>query len=268
VIGPAVAGLMIAAFDISVAFFVNGASFLAVIVALLLMRPNELRTPPPILRPRTARAVLVSVGEGLSYARRTPAVLLPVVVVGLAATIGMNFQVTIPPYVRDVLGGDAAAFGFLMAASGLGSVAAALYLATRRRPSAWAIAVGATMLGAGLLLAAAVPVYAVALPAMALAGFGAIWMAANGNTLIQATVPDELRGRVISVYTTVFAGSTPIGALFAGFLASRWGAVAALLVGGALTVAVGVTALGWLRRHRSIGTGPAEPVPAAASAAH
>ncbi len=216
VIGPAVAGLMIAAFDISVAFFVNGASFLAVIVALLLMRPAELRTPPPILRPRTARAVLVSVGEGLSYARRTPAVLLPVVVVGLAATIGMNFQVTIPPYVRDVLGGDAAAFGFLMAASGLGSVAAALYLATRRRPSAWAIAVGATMLGAGLLLAAAVPVYAVALPAMALAGFGAIWMAANGNTLIQATVPDELRGRVISVYTTVFAGSTPIGALFAG----------------------------------------------------
>jgi MFS family permease len=268
VIGPAVAGLMIAAFDISVAFFVNGASFVAVIVALLLMRPDELRTPPPILRPRTARAVLVSVGEGLSYARRTPAVLLPVVVVGLAATIGMNFQVTIPPYVRDVLGGDAAAFGFLMATSGLGSVAAALFLATRRRPSAWAIAVGATMLGAGLLLAAAVPVYAVALPAMALAGFGAIWMAANGNTLIQATVPDELRGRVISVYTTVFAGSTPIGALFAGFLASRWGAVAALLVGGVLTVAVGVTALAWLRRHRSIGTGPAEPVATAASATH
>ena len=161
--------------------------------------------------------------------------LLPVVVVGLAATIGMNFQVTIPPFARDVLGGDAAAFGFLMTASGVGSVAAALYLATRRRPSPWAIAAGATMLGAGLLLAAAVPVYAVALPALAFAGFGAIWMAANGNTLIQATVPDELRGRVISVYTTVFAGSTPIGALFAGFLASRWGAVAALAVGGVLT---------------------------------
>jgi MFS family permease len=155
-----------------------------------------------------------------------------------------------------------------MTATGVGAVAAALYLATRRRPSAWAIPVGATMLGAGLLLAAAFPVYAVALPALAFAGFGAIWMAANGNTLIQATVPDELRGRVISVYTTVFAGSTPIGALFAGFLASRWGAVAALLVGGALTVAVGVTALAWLRRHRTIGTGQAEPVPTAASAAH
>jgi MFS family permease len=263
VVGPAVAGIMIAAFDISIAFFINGASFLAVIVGLLLMRPEELRPAPPIRRPRTVHEVIVSVGEGITYARRTPAVLLPVVVVGLAATIGMNFQVTIPPFARDVLGGDAASFGFLMTASGLGSVAAALYLATRRRPSPWAIAVGATMLGAGLLLMAAVPVYAVALPALAVAGFGAIWMAANGNTLIQATVPDELRGRVISVYTTVFAGSTPIGALFAGFLASRWGAVVALAVGGSLTIVVGVAALAWLRRHRTIGVGPAEHAAAA-----
>jgi MFS family permease len=260
VVGPAVAGITIAAFNISIAFFVNGASFLAVIVALVLMRPDELHAPPSMRRPNTVRAVLASVGEGLTYARRTPAVLLPVVVVGLAATIGMNFQVTIPPFARDVLAGDAAAFGFLMTASGLGSVVAALYLATRRRPSTWAIPIGATMLGAGLLLVAALPVYPVALPALAFAGFGAIWMAANGNTLIQATVPDELRGRVISVYTTVFAGSTPIGALFAGFLASRWGPVAALAVGGILTTIVGVAAMAWLRRHQAIGAGPAEPV--------
>ena len=267
VVGPAVAGLLIAAFDLSIAFFVNGVSFLAVIVGLLLMRPGELRTPPPIPRPHSVREVIASVGEGVGYSRRTPAVLLPVVVVGLAATIGMNFQVTIPPLARDVMGGDAASFGFLMTASGLGSVAAALFLATRRRPSPWAIAGGATMLGAGLLLVAAVPAYVVALPALAVAGFGAIWMAAHGNTLIQATVPDELRGRVISVYTTVFAGSTPIGALFAGFLASRWGAVAALAVTGSLTVVVGLGALAWLRRHRAIGTSPVEHVPTAAPGA-
>jgi MFS family permease len=260
VVGPAVAGIMIAAFDISIAFFINGASFLAVIVGLVLMRPDELNAAPNIPRPRTVHDVLASVGEGITYARRTPAVLLPVVVVGLAATIGMNFQVTIPPFARDVLAGDAAAFGFLMTASGLGSVVAALFLATRRRPSAWAIAVGATMLGVGLLLVAAVPVYLVALPGLAFAGFGAIWMAANANTLIQATVPDELRGRVISVYTTVFAGSTPFGALFAGFLASRWGAVTALAVGGVLTIVVGLGALAWLRRHRAIEVGLAEPV--------
>jgi MFS family permease len=252
VVGPAVAGITIAAFDISIAFFINGASFLAVIVALLMMRPEDLRTPPPIPRPRTVHEVIASVGEGVGYARRTPAVLLPVVVVGLAATIGMNFQVTIPPFARDVLGGDAATFGFLMTASGLGSVAAALFLATRSRPSPWAIGAGATMLGAGLIAVAAVPVFALAIPALAMAGFGAIWMAANGNTLIQATVPDALRGRVISVYTTVFAGSTPIGALFAGALASRWGAVVALGVGGILTVVVGVAALLWLRRHEVV----------------
>ncbi len=260
VVGPAVAGLTIAVFDISVAFFLNGASFLAVIVALLLMRAEELRTPTPIPRPHSVREVVASVGEGISYSRRTPAVLLPVVVVGLAATIGMNFQVTIPPFARDVLGGDAATLGFLMAASGVGSIAAALFLATRRRPSPWAIAGGATVLGVGLLVVAAVPVFGVALVALAVAGFGAIWMAANGNTLIQATVPDELRGRVISVYTTVFAGSTPIGALFAGALASRWGAVAALAVGGVLTVTVGVAALLWLRRHRVVAAAPGSPV--------
>jgi MFS family permease len=258
VVGPAVAGIAIAVFDISIAFFINGLSFLAVIVALLAMRAEELRTPPPIPRPRTVRAVLASVGEGIGYTRRTPSVLLPVVVVGLAATIGMNFQVTIPPFARDVLGGDSTTFGFLMTASGLGSVTAALLLATRRHPSPWAIAGGATMLGAGLLAMAAFPMFAVALAALAFAGFGAIWMAANGNTLIQATVPDELRGRVLSVYTTVFAGSTPIGALFAGAIASRWGAVAALAVGGILTVAIGVVALAWLRRHRDVGV----PAPA------
>ena len=272
VIGPAIAGVTIAVFDISIAFFLNGLSFVAVIVGLLLMRAEELRTPPPIPRPNGVRGVVASVGEGISYSRRTPSVLLPVVVVGLAATIGMNFQVTIPPFARDVLGGDAATFGFLMTASGLGSVAAALFLATRRRPSPWAIAWGAAMLGLGLLVVAAIPVFAVALPALAFTGFGAIWMAANGNTLIQATVPDELRGRVISVYTTVFAGSTPLGALFAGFIASTWGPVAALLVGGILTTAVGGSALLWLRAHpaaarpnfpRSGSALPAAPLPAA-----
>ncbi len=260
VLGPAVAGLTIAAFDISIAFFLNGISFLAVIVGLLLMRDDELRLPPPIPRPRTVGAVIASVGEGVGYVRRTPVVIFPVIVVGLAATLGMNFQVTIPPFARDVLGGDAASFGFLMTASGLGSVAAALYLATRRRPSAWAIAIGAIALGLGLVATAAVPVYLVAAVALGAAGFGAIWMAANGNTLIQATVPDELRGRVMSVYTTVFAGSTPIGGLIAGAIASALGPAAAIGIGGALTFLVGGVAFLWLRAHRDVAAAAQAPM--------
>jgi MFS family permease len=264
VVGPAIAGLAISAFDLSIAFLLNGLSYVAVIVALLAMREGELHGSPPIPRPRSLRGVGDTLAEGLAYVRATPAVLLAVVVVGLASTLGMNFQVTIPPYARDVLGGDAATFGFLMAASGVGSIAAALFLATRRRPSAWAIGIGAVLLGLGLVAAAALPSYAVALPALAVAGFGAIWMAANGNTLIQATVPDALRGRVMSVYTTIFAGSTPIGALIAGAIASGWGAVAALAVGGGLTILVGAAALLWLRRHRAVAGVPSSsptPVP-------
>ena len=196
VIGPAVAGLTIAATNTGVAFLINGASFLAVIVGLLMMRDSELRSPPPMRRPRTAREVVASVGEGVSYVRQTPVVLFSVVVVGLAATIGMNFQVTIPPFARATLGGDAADFGFLMTATGLGSVAAALWLASRRRPAPWLIPSGAALLGAALILIAVLPRIAVALPALTLAGFGAIGMAATGNTTIQTVVPDELRGRV------------------------------------------------------------------------
>jgi MFS family permease len=128
VVGPAVAGLTIAATSTGSAFLVNAASFLAVIIGLLMMRDSELHSPPPMRRPHTVREVVASVGEGVSYVRRTPVVLYSVVVVGLAATIGMNFQVTIPPFAKATLGGDAADFGFLMTATGLGSVAAALWL--------------------------------------------------------------------------------------------------------------------------------------------
>ncbi len=251
VVGPAVAGLTIAAFDISMAFFINAASFLAVIAGLVMMRDSELRVPPPMRRPRTAGQVVASIGEGLRYVRQVPVVLMAVSIVGFASTIGMNFQVTIPPLARTTLAGGAGDFGFLMAATGVGSIAAALYLATRRRPNPWSIPIGAIGLGVGLLAVAVVPLYGVALPMLAVAGFGAIWMAASANTAIQATVPDELRGRVMSVYTTIFAGSTPIGALLAGWLASAWGPLAALAAGGAGSIVVGALGLVWLRTNRS-----------------
>jgi MFS family permease len=262
VVGPAIAGLAIAAFDISSAFFINGASYVAVVVALVLMRDSEMHARPVVKRPGSLRDVFGSVGEGIAHVRTTPLMLFAVVTVGLAATLGMNFQVTVAPFARDTLGGGAAEFGFLMTASGVGSVAAALFLATRRRPSAWAIAGGAVALGAGLVLAAALPRFSSALVAMTIAGGGAIWMAANGNTLIQSIVPDELRGRVIGVYMTVFAGSTPIGGVIAGALASALGAAAAIGIGGVSTLAVGAVGLFWLRRHQS---GPLRGAPTVAT---
>ena len=129
IVGPAIAGLTIGAFDISVAFLVNGLTFLAVIVAYALMREAELESPPVLNRPHTVRDVGRTLAEGIRYVRHTDLVLLATVVVGLVCLFGMNFSVVIPALARDVLHTDAAGYGFLMAASGIGSLVAALSIA-------------------------------------------------------------------------------------------------------------------------------------------
>ena len=248
IVGPAIAGLTIGAFDISVAFLVNGFSFLAVIVAYALMRENELASPPEFNRPHTVREVGRTLAEGLRYVRRTDLVLLATVVVGLVSLFGMNFSVIIPALARDVLHTDATGYGFLMAASGIGSLLAALSIAFSGRPTPAMIARGALLLGLAEIAAAAVHVFPLALLAMGFVGFGAIAMAATANTMIQLAVPDELRGRVMSVYTTVFVGSTPFGGLLMGWIASRFGVDVSLAFAGTACAMLGLLAFWWLRR--------------------
>jgi MFS family permease len=251
IVGPAVAGLTIGAFDISVAFLLNGLSFLAAIVAYLAMRDEELATLAGLRRPTSIAEVGTTLAEGLRYVRATEVVLLATVVVGLASTFGMNFGVIIPALARDVLHTDAAGFGFLMAASGLGSLTAALGIAFSGRSRTAIIAGGAVVLGLAEVAAAVVGVFPLAMIAMAFVGFGAISMAATANATIQLAVPDELRGRVISVYTTVFVGSTPFGGLLMGWIASRFGVEASLAVGGIACAVIGGLAFVWLRRIRA-----------------
>jgi len=251
VVGPAIAGLLIGAFDISAAFLINGLSFLAVIAAYMAMRDSELRPMEPLARPRGWHDVVENLAEGARYVRDTPLVLLSCVVVGLGATFGMNFQVLVPPLADDVLGVGASGFGFLMAASGVGSLAAALMIAFSLRVRARWIAIGAVALGVGSLFLAWSPSYPVALLAMLVAGAGGITMAVTANTTIQTGVPDQLRGRVMSVYTTVFAASVPVGGLLAGWIASRWGVGTAFAAGGIVTLAIGVWSWFWVMRVRA-----------------
>ena len=228
------------------------------IAGLLLMNQSELRSPPVIARPHTAREVVANLGEGLGYVRRTPIVLLAVVVVGLVATFGMNFNVFVPAMARDVLGAGAAGFGFLMAATGLGSLASALAIAASGRPRTTWIVGGALLTGVLLVAFAVSRSFAISLVALFGVGAGAIGMAATANTVIQTTVPDHLRGRVVSVYLTVFAGSTPIGGLLFGALASAFGIATSVAIGGALSTLVGAGGFVWLRRlaPQSIGQSP------------
>jgi MFS family permease len=248
VIGPALAGLAIGAFGVALAFFIDALSYLAVIGALLAMDEDALHTRKGIVRPETPGQVLEHLRDGLGYVRSTPIVLMSISVIGLISTFAMNFSVIVPTLTQLVFHSDATGYGFLMAAMGVGSLLAALAIAFSGRTGPIVIGIGAMLLGAGEIVVGVSGNYLVALVAMVFAGFGGIAMAATCNTVIQLTVPDHLRGRVMSVYTTVFAGSTPIGGPLMGWVASAFGPAISMTAGGVIAALTGAGALTWVRR--------------------
>ena len=256
VVGPAIAGIAIGAFGVAIAFLIDAISFLAVLVALFAMREGSLRPAPRLAEMRSVRAVFDNLAEGLSYVRHTGVALLAITVIGVVATFGINFSVVIPPLASLTLNVGAAGYGFLMAASGVGSLVAALLIAFRgTRPSRMLL--GALVLGAAEMVMGGSNSYALDLVLMFTAGAGSIAMMATANTTLQLAVPDELRGRVMSVYTTVFAGASPIGGVAIGAIAANAGAQAALFVGGLISVLAGIGGVVWYRRLRSSGQIPA-----------
>jgi len=233
VVGPAIAGLLIGWLGVTPLFLLNGISFIAVIIALLMIDATQLivQAPAPVARQSTIQQLR----EGLDYVRQTPVVLTIMVLLGVLATFGMNFNVLIPLYAANVLKIGASGYGFLMAAMGTGSLVAALVLAfVARRPSLRVLLLAATAF-TGLEFAFAASRW-VPLSVLLIAGIGfaMIIFTAMANTALQTASPDHLRGRVMSVYTTVFVGTTPIGSEFTGALAGAWGAPAALVIGAAL----------------------------------
>ena len=252
VIGPAIGGVLIGVIGVAGCFAVNGASFLAVLLALLFMRAEELRPAPRTPRPRTVADVLISLAEGVRFVARTPLIALCVFVIGVISGVAMNFNVIVPILARSVLEIGAPGLGLLMAAIGFGSLSGALAVAMLRRPRTIVVIGGAAALGALSIVAGVVSgsgaAWAAAVTGVALfgAGFGAIAMAATANASIQTSTPPALRGRVMSVYTTVFAGSTPIGGLGTGAVVSLIGAPGALIVAGGLAlIATAYAAARW-----------------------
>jgi MFS family permease len=240
-VGPAVAGFAIAAIGEGWVIMVNGASYVFVIAALLAMR-----LPPRVL-PSQPGPVLHRLREGFTYAvgfRPIRAVLLLVATVAL---LGVPFTVLLPVIANDILGGGPRTLGFLMAATGLGALSAALYLAARSsvRGLGRIIVAAAMTFGLSLFLLAFARSLAVALPLLALAGFGMMAQMASSNTVLQTLVDDDKRGRVMSFYTMAFIGTAPLGSLLAGTVASRFGAPATLALGGAACMAA---ALAFRRR--------------------
>ena len=237
IIGPAIAGLTIAAIGIAPLFFINAASYVAMIVALLLMREQANFSPSVrMVVERNWHSVFDRLKEGLRYVRGDRQIFLAISVLGTVSLFALNFSVMIPLVARDLLGGNADTYGFLMSATGVGSLLSALTIAFGARPTMRRLLVGAGVIGISMIGLGISRNLFLSLGLMFLAGWGTIAMAATCNTLIQLNVPDVLRGRVASVYTTVFAGSTPFGGLFSGTMAALGGPGAALVVGGSMAI--------------------------------
>lgn len=247
VVGPALAGIAIARWGTAVAFYLNAASFVPVIIALLAIRSEG--------KPRRAsgRSMTDEIREGVRFALRTPRVTLTMAMVLAVSGFLFNYNVLIPLYVRDVLGQGAQAFGLIMATLGIGAVTGAVILAVlgRERPPVAALATPALVQAGSTAALAAVHHEALAIPLLFVMGFCGILFMASANSTVQLTVPDELRGRVMSLHTLMFAGITPFGAFLMGSIAQAGGVKAALLVsGGGGVISIVVLLVWWIARNR------------------
>ncbi|HUQ62455.1 MAG TPA: MFS transporter [Acidimicrobiales bacterium] len=241
-IGPAIAGVVIASAGLAPCFLLNGISYFAVVGALVAMRPAELHRGEPV-GDETRR-----VRAGLRYVRQTPellAVLLMLVVIG---TFGFNFIVVVPLLARFVFHAGPELYGALFSAMAAGSLAGALFTAARRGPTGSFLMGSAIAFGLACILSSLAPTVAWEAAALAVVGVTSMLFLATANSTLQLASRPAMRGRVMALYGLVLLGSTPVGAPLMGWIAEQWGARATLAVGGAMSLAAALVALGWSRR--------------------
>jgi MFS family permease len=235
-IGPGIGGVIIAAFGLKVAFMLNAISFVPIISALMLLDVSKLHTPD---RSRATRGnPLVELREGLAYAFQTPSAMLIIIMLIFVGTFGFNFTVMLPLINRYMLHNGSISLGFLLAALGFGSVISALLIAGRQAATksmifgggaCFAVLLGAVALSQWLVLTIVLLVFT---------GIASTVFQATANTSMQLTAPDHLRGRVMSVYMLLFAGSTPFGGFITGVMAQYLG------TGVAVGICAGLCGLG------------------------
>lgn len=247
VVGPGIAAALIALMGIPPLFLVNALSYIAVLIGLRMMDPALLHAP--VGQKARREPPLRQIRDGVAFALKTPPIRLALLMLLMISTFGMNFNIILPLLADSVYRSGATGFGILSSVLGAGSMIAALVLAgTVKRPRVGLLVGSATAFAALEIALALTRTQVVAYGALLMLGLATIAFTATANTLLQANSPDHLRGRVMSLYAMVFAGSTPIGALETGIVAGAFGAQAALVVGALPGLAV--AAYGWtvLRR--------------------
>ncbi len=227
IVGPALGGIALALLGAAWCFGLNGLTFLAVIVALIGMQF------PPIVSPgKPSRRLSAELGEGLRYVQQTPMVRNIILLMAVSSLFAMSYAVLLPAYAVDVLNVGEAGLGALNAAVGAGALVGALAAATMSNTpnKGMQITVGSLIFPTALIGLAFTHLFPLALVMLALAGFGVVTQNAVANTLVQSVVPDALRGRVTSIYSLMFFGAAPFGALLSGSLAQWLGTAMAIAI--------------------------------------
>jgi len=241
VVGPALAGVLIALVGTGWCFLYNGLSYLPVVAGLALMRPSELFRSEPL---RRSRGQLV---EGLRYAWSHPGLRTPLLMMAVIGTLSLNFSVILPLMATEVFHGGSSAFGLLFSTMGVGALMGALLSAARSSPTQRLLATAAVAFGALMTAAAVMPNFPLEIAALLPMGLFMVTLQATANSLLQLNAQPSFRGRIMALYVTVFIGTTPIGGPIVGFIAEHFGARTAMAVGGLAALLTGTAALALLR---------------------
>ncbi len=246
IVGPALAGGLIALWGVTPVFAINVATFAAMVVALMRMHTGKLQPRPP-------RRDSYRIGEALSYIAATPQLRVPLILMAVLGTLGFNFPVIMPLLARFSFGGEVSAYSLLMIAMGVGAIAGALVTSSRREVGPGLITAGASGFAVAGALATIAPTLPLEMAALVLLGAASVTFAASINAGLQLAAEPSMRGRVMAVYSVVFIGSTPIGGPIAGWLGETVSPRAPLLLGAIAAAGVAAVALLLSDRFRTTG---------------
>ena len=257
-IGPAVAGILIATVGTGICFLLNAVSFAAVVFSLTTMDGAQLAPSAPA--PRASGQLR----EGFAYVRSTPALLVPLVMMGIAGCLTYEFQVSLPVMASHGLHTGSAGFGFMTAAMGIGGLIGGLWIAARGKTGLRPLVLAASAFAVAMAIAALAPMLAIELIALMFVGAANVTFMSTGNSTLQLTAAPEMRGRVMSLWFVAFQGTTPIGAPIVGWVMAVLGARSGLGLGAVTAALVALGGLVALRRMRAVATRAtrSEPQPA------
>jgi len=244
IVGPAIAGIVIAVSGVALCFLINALSFVAMLVALVRMKAAQLTRPKPEDRSRGG------VRHALRYVLATPELRVPLILMAVLGTLGFNFQVIVPLLADQTFGGDVSSYSLLMVAMAIGSIIGALTLGARAQASKALIATAALGFGVAALLAAVAPTLPLEMAALFLLGICSVTFAAGINSGLQLAAAPQMRGRVMALYSIVFLGSTPLGGPLTGWIGEAIDPRATLVLAGVAGLGVALAAtLTWTERQ-------------------